>query len=383
MRIWVIGVAKVLWLFEYPVPGGGEYSLLAAWPSLQAAGFRPVAAAPDGPVVPHLAQAGVPHLEFDLRPRGTLLSQTARRARLAQLLAEVEPDLVHANSLAMSRLLGPVSRAAGVPSIGHVRDIVGLSRQAMEDINQLDRVIAVSQETLDYHQHRGLNPQRSCVLHNGVDLVRFAPRPRSGWLLQRLNLSEDCILAGDLGQLIRRKGHDVMLCAAQRLLAQFPRLHWVIAGSCYSQKGEAERFHEQLHTTANACAGRVHLLGNVEPAERLLNELTLLVHPARQEPLGRVLLEAAACGLAIVATDVGGTRSIFPQSGEVERAAWLVPPDDPQAIASAVASLLTDAPQRQSLASAARLRAETAFSARMAGERLVAAYQQVAFRRES
>ena len=61
------------------------------------------------------------------------------------------------------------------------------------------------------------------------------------------------------------------------------------------------------------------------------------MHPARQEPLGRVLLEAAAAGVAVVATDVGGTREIFPPEADAAR---LVPPDDADALAAAMLELL-------------------------------------------
>ena len=97
-----------------------------------------------------------------------------------------------------------------------------------------------------------------------------------------------------------------------------------------------------------------------------------MVHPARQEPLGRVLLEAAAAGLAIVATDVGGTREIFPPHCE---AACLVPPDDVQAISAAIGRLLCDDAQRRRLAENARRRVEEAFSLKSAVAGLVKHYE--------
>jgi glycosyltransferase involved in cell wall biosynthesis len=91
--------------------------------------------------------------------------------------------------------------------------------------------------------------------------------------------------------------------------------------------------------------------------------LTLLVHPARQEPLGRVLLEAAAAGRAIVATDVGGTREIFPPESD---AACLVPPDDVVAMARAIEELLHDPARRLRLGANARTRIESHFTVELA-----------------
>ena len=64
----------------------------------------------------------------------------------------------------------------------------------------------------------------------------------------------------------------------------------------------------------------------------------LLVHAARQEPLGRVLLEAAACELPVMATDVGGTREIFGDGPSVV----LVPPGDPGALADSLRVMLRE-----------------------------------------
>jgi glycosyltransferase involved in cell wall biosynthesis len=87
-----------------------------------------------------------------------------------------------------------------------------------------------------------------------------------------------------------------------------------------------------------------------------------------------VLLEAAACGLAVVATDVGGTREIFPTEAD---GAVLVPSDNPHALAGAVVRLLSDDAGRVELGRAARGRIADAFDSRLAAARLIAQYQAV------
>jgi glycosyltransferase involved in cell wall biosynthesis len=106
----------------------------------------------------------------------------------------------------------------------------------------------------------------------------------------------------------------------------------------------------------------------------VLKELTLLVHPARQEPLGRVLLEAAATGLPIVATDVGGTQEIFPLGTNSAR---LIEPDDAVSLADAVIELLSDERERAKMGAAARDRAEAAFGLERATRGLIEQYRQV------
>jgi glycosyltransferase involved in cell wall biosynthesis len=153
-------------------------------------------------------------------------------------------------------------------------------------------------------------------------------------------------------------------------------VHWLIVGERTSNKAESHDFEVLLQSIAaeEPLAGRVHFLGSRTDVAHLLCECTLLVHAARQEPLGRVLLEAAACGLPIVATDVGGTREIFPIDSS---AAFLVRPDSQLDLADAVLALMSDDNRRRALGIAARRRAESDFHIRTAAKRLTDLYREL------
>lgn len=372
-------LAKVAWLCEYPLAGGGDRSLLATLDGVRAAGFEPVALTPArGELAAMFASRQIP-----IRPvawygsDGVRLAQPAARSQLASLLAAERPDLLHANSLAMARLAGPVAVDLGIPSIGHLRDIVGLSAAAVADLNRNTRLLAVSQATREFHLAQGVAAEKTLVLYNGVDLDHFAPsttRPIGG-LAAELQLQPDALLIGCIGQIIQRKGQDLLSPLANRLQSEYPAAHLLVIGDCPSQKEEAIAFHSEVRRQLSSAApGRVHFLGRRSDVAQILPQLALLVHPARQEPLGRVLLEAAACGLAIVATQVGGTAEIFPPQADT---AELVPVGDGAAIAAAVGNLLNDPERRARLAAAARQRAAAAFDARHAAAGLVAHYAAV------
>ena len=148
-------------------------------------------------------------------------------------------------------------------------------------------------------------------------------------------------------------------------------------GTRTSTKQEAIDFEVALHARTRLARlhGRVHFLGTRSDIPRLFGEVTVLIHAARQEPLGRVMLEAAASGVPVVATDVGGTREIFPTGCG---AALLVDGtrDESELISglsSHVRRILSDSSLHAELSAAARRRAEAAFSATHAAERLMAA----------
>lgn len=368
-------MANILLLCEYPTLCGGERSMLSTFNGVQAAGFRlTVAAPPHGPLANALAEAGVEHVAFSTSGRGgERQSPASLRCDLDYLLHRLRPELLHANSLAMSRLAGPVAADAGVPSVGHLRDIVRLSRQAIDDLNQHRRLLAVSEAVRRYHVLAGLDPGKTCVAYNGVDLAAFQPRPPTGFIHHELQLPRQTRFVGVIGQICLRKGQDVLVEAATVLASRFPDIHYLLVGQRNSKKQESLKFETGLQVASREgpLAGRLHFLGERGDVAQLLGELTILAHPARQEPLGRVLLEAAAAGVPIVATDVGGTREIFPIGSGAAR---LVPQGNPAALAEAIVELLGDRERRCALGHAARTLAESAFGIDRAVRTLVAHY---------
>lgn len=365
-------MSDLLLLCEYGSLNGGEHSLLALLPGLLSRGLSFVAAAPSpSPLARRFAELDIETWDWTLSPGG---SQAKRREQLDVYLRRRPFALLHANSLAMSRLAGPVAEATRTPSLGHIRDIVRLSGQAIADVNRNQRLLCVSEATRRWHVDQGILPERSFVLYNGVDLDAFRPRPATCYLHRELGIAAGSMLVATIGQLGLRKGWDVWLEAAHRLADAGIDLHLLLVGERYSSKQEALDFEHQVRSAAEqgALRGRCHFLGTRADIPQLLNECELLVHPARQEPLGRVLLESAASGTPVVATEVGGTREIFPESE-----ARLVAPDDPAALAAAVEVLLHDKPALAAMAQRARRRMERHFAVETAVENLAEHYRAV------
>ena len=381
-------MSRLLWLFEYPTVNGGERSLAATIPWVRAAGIDVAALMPTPSAAASLlAAAGVRVVPApsDVTGTGVRLPLAERRARLAEALTTESPDLVVANSLSMARLAGPVTRELGLPAGGHLRDIVGLSPAAVADVNRLDRLWAVSQATRDYHLAQGLAADKLRVFYNGIDTEQFRPRPRTGHLAAELGLTSDARIIATIGQLVQRKGVDLALEAFIAAAGDLPDWHLVIVGQRYSQKEEARQFEVALHQRRDRSAvpDRIHFLGRRDDVGELLVEVDLLVHAARQEPLGRVLLEAAACGLPVVAADVGGTREVFAIADSADcsvvgpMACELVPTGDVVALSTAIRRLAGDAPLREHLGEAARRLAQSRFDIRLRGPAIAAAYREL------
>ena len=369
---------RVLVLCEYASLNGGERSLLEAIRHITASDMELTVAAPStGPLADALRHHGLQHLPLELfDAEGVRYPRPRIRQNIADSLAATHARLLHANSLSMSRLAGPVVEQLNVPSIGHLRDIIRISRASIDDLNRHRCLLAVSHATRQSYVDAGLDLAKAEVAYNGVDLTRFQPRAARGILHEELNLPADSLLVGSVGQVGMRKGVDLFVEAASQVAAMRRNVHFIYVGQRYSQKQEAVTYENDLlqAATRGALKGRFHFLGARGDVDLILNELALYVHAARQEPLGRVLLEAGAAATAIIATDVGGTREIFPESAH---AAVLVPPQSSSTLAAAIEQLLTTEDVRRTLGSNARQRIAAAFDGQRASHQLEHWYRTI------
>jgi glycosyltransferase involved in cell wall biosynthesis len=216
-----------------------------------------------------------------------------------------------------------------------------------------DAIITPSEETAhDVQAEFGADPACVHVIPNGVDLARFAPAPEArAAVRERLGLAPDALVAIAVTRLVPEKGLHVALEALPRV----PRLTLLVAGDGTARASlEREAQERQI-------AARVRFLGYV-PNEQLPEYLAaadVFVMPTLcREGFPVSVVEAMATGLVPVASHIGG----IPTAVDAERTGVLVPPGQPEALASALARLAGDAPRRLALAAAARAEALERFS---------------------
>lgn len=362
-------VGRIAVIFEYPTLNGGERSMLQSFDRIASTECEFVAGGPDGRLAAELRQRSIEFHPLSWRTSaGNKLPADKLRTLLNGFVRHTTPDLLHANSLSLGRVTGATLPELTIPTTAHLRDIIRLSGAAIADLNRNCRLFAVSEATKRFHVAQGLDVARTYTVYNGVDSEQFVPRPRTFQLHRELGLPEDCPLVTTIGQIGLRKGQDVLAEAAPRILERVNNVHFVIVGERNSEKKESVEYEQQLGE-AFARAGisnHLHRLGYRNDVAAILTETAILVHPAKQEPLGRVLLEAAAAGTAIVATAVGGTEEILTDGVS----ARLVPPADAAALAAGVVELALDPRQRQRFADRARRYVVSDFSADQAAQNL-------------
>ena len=154
-----------------------------------------------------------------------------------------------------------------------------------------------------------------------------------------------------------------------------PHARLLIVGQRHSQKAEAVEYEQQLRRFAdeNFEPDQIQWLGRSTEVPRLMQQAKLLIHCAKQEPLGRVLLEAAAAGLPMVTTKVGGTPEILQGLEELMFAHEKI---DKGGLPMAL-RLLQDPEFHEDVSRRLRSVAEAKFSAARAGGKLLDCYIDV------
>jgi len=351
-------------LLEYPTLNGGERSLLAFLARLDRTRFESVVLAPgEGRLADAVRTAGI-----ELRPFVGRGPRDDAASRVAGAVRELGLDLLHGNSLSMSLVTGPAGKLAGVSSVGHVRDIVRLNRTRASDLAANGVVVAVSEAVAAHLRAQGVPEDRIDVLPNGIDLEVFRPDGPASAIRAELGLADDARLVACIGQLGLRKATDVVLNAFARVAERHASAALLVIGERNSSKEESVRFESDLHAfvAAHSLGERVRFLGYRDDVPSLLRSIDVLAHGAHQEPLGRVLLEASASAVPIVATDVGGTREIV----VAEETGLLVPAGDPEALGAAIERILDDEVTARRLGCAARRRATARFGSAQHAERM-------------
>jgi glycosyltransferase involved in cell wall biosynthesis len=232
-------------------------------------------------------------------------------------------------------------------------------------IAPVDRLIAVSEGVRVTHERIGVPAQRLVTVPNGI--VSRGPGPGQAAARATLGLHPDQLVVMTVGRLMVQKGQRYLVAAMPALAERFPNLAVVIVGGGYLA-GDLARQAAEL-----GVAGLLHLSGHRTDARMLLDAADVFVLPSRQEGMPLAALEAMDAGLPVVATDVIGTAEVVAHG----LTGTLVPPQDPPALAEALAELLDDPDLRHRYARAGRRRYVEHFTARRMAEDTLRVYEDV------
>lgn len=206
-----------------------------------------------------------------------------------------------------------------------------LRKRLMHSLQAADRVFSVSDSLRRLALSLGVPEARTEVVGNGVDTERFHPVDRAE-ARRKFELPADAKILISVGALVERKGMHRVIEVMPALLARHPDLHYVIVGGASPEGDNRAELDAQVQRLG--LADRVHFLGALPPDELKwpLSAADVFVLSTRNEGWANVFLEAMACGLPVITTDVGGNAEVVcrPELGRI------VPFGDAQALIAAL-----------------------------------------------
>jgi len=358
--------------------GGVERGTVQTAAALTAAGWRAMVASSGGPMVHELSRAGAKHIEMPLaakRPFRMLRNADA----LADLINREGVDLVHARSRAPAWSALSAARRTDKPFVTTFHNAYGhnwLKHHYNKVMAKGDKVIAISDFVAQHvRETYGVDDDRLVTIHRGINADIFDPANVSAERMIQLSkpwrLPDDRPVIMLPGRLTRWKGHSVLI-EALAILGRKDICCVLVGGdqgrTAYRQKLEEQarrRGLDQVLRVVEHCSdmAAAYMLADVV--------VSASTHP---EGFGRVAVEAQAMGRPVIATDHGGSRETIWH----DESGWLVPPNEPEAMAAALERALSlNQAEREAMAANGRDNVEQNFTVTLMCQRILAVYQSL------
>ncbi len=341
--------------------GGGQVSFLGLVDRLNRSRFEPYVVCPEeGDFLEAVLERGIPSLVRrmpSLRGVGGLRVPSAVYSWLG-LIEKYRINLLHANGTRAMIYAGLVGRIASIPVLWHVR--------VLETDGLLDRILARLSTRVLVNSHAvarrfeflsGQSTSRGpTVVPNGVELGIFERATPDPILRKDWKLDGKFVLL-ELAQLISWKRQELALQILALLRGRGMNANLVLVGDeVPSSQGERAR----LNALSKRLGVENHCIfaGFRRDVPEVLKQADVLIHPAREEPFGRALIEAMAAGLPVIAAGGGGVDEVVEDgvTGVIVRSA------SPGIWVEAIEKLYEDQPLRQQMGTAGRKRVKEHFT---------------------
>ena len=347
---------NILYLATHLNIGGITNYLLSLAKGLKAKNHNVYIASSNGELLLKFIQEGIVYIPIPIRTKQefNVPKISISLFKLLKIIKAKNIDILHSNTR-VTQVLGALLRHfCGKPHIttchGFFR--VRLSRKIFPCWG--NKVIAIS-ESVKEHLIRDLAVKEDNirVIHNGVDIDKLQT-PNSELqadVRQKLGLSEGPVI-GIIARLSEEKGHKYLIEAMHRVRTKLPSAQLLIVGEG-RMKEKLMNLTEKLDLQNN-----IFFVPSVSNTQEPLSIMDIFVLPSIKEGLGISLMEAMACGLAVIGSNVGGIKSLI-QDGYN---GLLVNPADTGQLANRILELIGEPKKRDYLGDNARIFIKQNFS---------------------
>ena len=342
----------ILQVIPHLETGGAELSTLEIVDALSAVGARALVATEGGRMASDVERLGGEIIPLPMASKNPL-QMFRNKLALERLIVEHEITLVHARSRAPAWSSFLATSQVKVPFVTTYHGAYGEREPVKRIYNSVmargDRVIANSHFTADFIRARyPASNERLRIIYRGVDIERFSrsaiSRDRTDQLLEKWGVSAQSKIIFHPARLTRLKGQGVLIAAMKELIERNEDENSIIifAGD---HQGRVE-YEAELRSKIkqNGLEKRVLLVGHcTDIAAAYAVSYVTIIASTEPETFGRTSVEAQSMGCPVIATTIGAppeTVRAAPSIPKNEVTGWLVPPNEPQALARALTQVL-------------------------------------------
>ena len=369
----------------YPLVGGAERQITAVSQELARRGMEVHVLTRRFPgLAPEEMISGV-YVHRLSAPQPKALASLAFTFNALARIQKLKPDILHAHELlsptTAAVAAGALNKIPVVATIHGGGEIDRLTQKFLGNArlqifrSRVDRFIAIDKDIDGQLARRGIPKSLRTWIPNGVDVDHFYPLPdtQKDRLRAELHLPDNPLVVFT-GRLVTLKRIDQLIAAWVAVRPRCPEATLLIIGV-----GPEEAALKQAASNSGLDSENgIRFLGEIQDVAPYLQAADLFVLPSSREGLSVSLLEAMGCGLATVATDVGGNVDLVRH----QQTGWLVPgngdADFPARLAAAMCQLLEDEPLRDRLGKAGSRQVVQSYSLASVVNRLQELYLDLA-----
>lgn len=354
---------KILQILPSLEVGGVERGVIDLARALKDTSDEIVVISSGGKLVSDLQKMGVTHYTLPVHRKS--LGSLWLIGKITEIIRKEAIDIVHARSRVPAWLAWVAAWQTGKPFITTCHGYY--SKHLLSNVMGWGKFVIVISRVVGRHMidDFGVSPERIRLIHRGIDLSEFQMTKTSRG-------PRDIHRVINVGRLSPIKGQVEFLRAVHLLRKKIPRLEVLLVGA--EGKGKT-KYTEEIQSTVRQLGleNCVQMMGNRRDVSELIASCDLLVLSTLvPEAFGRVVVEAGAVGVPVVATRVGGVLDIIDE-GENGK---LTPPGDIQAMADAMADILLNPVKAQAMARKLRSKVENQFPLEQMVQKTLAVYRE-------
>jgi glycosyltransferase involved in cell wall biosynthesis len=371
---------KILYIISNATLGGSQESFLLLNKHINQKNYDSLCMSVDGPFIDKLRLNKINYVLFRNRTisKKNIIGFVLLVCKMYLIIKKHNISIIHANDIHSVQYSVLAAKLARIYCVCHMRSpfiAEMLSKKIHQSlINCCEAIIAISKHVKNELESIGILGNKIHIVYNALDLGSEDYSSHCKFEFRRQNyIANGDIFVGTVGRINPVKGLDTFIKSIPFIIQAIPNAKFVIVGDANTTEENLYFDYLKKMRQELEIEQRLIFAGYREDVVHIMKCLEVLVVPSKEEPFGRVVIEAMAAETPVVASEVGGIPEIIKHGIN----GLLIPPNDAKSIANAVIRLVKDTGLREKLIQESRKTVKEQFSLQMHINKIAAIYEQI------